>query len=60
MFCVFPSFRLIWKILDDFIALFRGVETLQGEKEKRVLVGTTALHFKPYKISNTPQSQTSN
>lgn len=29
-------------------------------KEKRVLVGAVALDFKPYKISNAPQSQTSN
>ncbi len=37
LLCVFPSFCLMWKILDDFAALFLGVETLRGERRSGCL-----------------------
>lgn len=39
---------------------FWGGRSAPRWKEERVLVGAEALHFKPYKISDAPQSQTSN
>lgn len=43
-----------------FCCFVSGGRNASRWKEKRVLVGAAALDFKPYKISNAPQSQTSN
>ena len=42
------------------LCCFWGGRSAPRWKEERVLVGAEALHFKPYKISDAPQSQTSN
>lgn len=62
-----PAFCLIWKKLDDFIALCLfwggggtgGGRMLRGEGRGGWFVGAAALNFKLCQISDSPQSRTS-
>lgn len=62
LFLFLPDLRDAWQFC-CFVSGWGGMgghRNASRWKEKRVLVGTAALDFKPYKISNAPQSQTSN